>query len=193
MIELKDVSFSYAEDPVLCGLSLYFQSPGAYAVWGPSGCGKTTLMLLLAGLLKPTRGEVTRKQGLRTAICFQEDRLMPWLTVLDNVSLTLPAEKKRARRALGMQWLDRVGLADAADCYPSELSGGMKRRVALARALAYNGDILLLDEPFRALDEALHAQMLALVRDHAREKLLILVTHDPEDAQGMQRIDLKTV
>lgn len=69
----------------------------------------------------------------------------------------------------------------------------MKRRVALARALAYNGDILLLDEPFRALDEALHAQMLALVRDHAREKLLILVTHDPEDAQGMQRIDLKTV
>lgn len=132
-----------------------FSKPGSLCGLGALRLWQDDADAPFGRLLKPTRGEVTRKQGLRTAICFQEDRLMPWLTVLDNVSLTLPAEKKRARRALGMQWLDRVGLADAADCYPSELSGGMKRRVALARALAYNGDILLLDEPFRALDEAL--------------------------------------
>ena len=83
-------------------------------------------------------------------------------------------------------WIEQVGLSGEENSYPDTLSGGMKRRASLARALAYDSDILLMDEPFRALDEQTHAQMLALVRKAAKDKLLILVTHDEADAQGMQ-------
>ena len=91
---------------------------------------------------------------------------------------------------LARYWLSRVGLAGEENSYPASLSGGMKRRASLARALAYEGDVLLMDEPFRALDETTHAQMLALVREAAQNKLLILVTHDEQDAQGMHVIRL---
>lgn len=184
MIELNRISMAYGDKHVLSGLTLRFDSPGMYAVLGPSGRGKTTLLRLIAGLERPQSGTVWVAAGAKIAYCFQEDRLLPWKTVLENVALAAPSEVE-ARR-----WLDRVGLGKECDAYPASLSGGMKRRAALARALAYGGDILLMDEPFRALDADTHAGMLALVREAAKDRLLLLVTHDEADAAGMQCIRL---
>ena len=184
MIELKNVSMAYGDKKVIKNLSLRFDSPGTYAVLGPSGRGKTTLLRLIAGLEKPQSGSILLPEGAKIAFCFQEDRLLPFKTVLENVSLVC-GSVDHARR-----WLQAVGLADEENAYPSALSGGMKRRAALARALAYDGDILLMDEPFRALDAKTHESMLGLVRSAARDKLLILVTHDETDADGMQIVRL---
>ena len=190
MVELRDVSFSYGEKAVLEGISLRLDCPGAYAIWGPSGQGKTTLLHLMAGLLRPTSGEIRIEGAPRMAVCFQEDRLMPWLTVLENVSLTAPGKSRAERQAVGRACLSELRLLEVAGAYPSELSGGMKRRAALARALAFGGDMLLLDEPYRALDEAMHEQARACVRRHAQGRLLVLVMHDAADAQDMDRIEL---
>ena len=125
------------------------------------------------------RGEVLLPADARISFCFQEDRLLPWRTVLENVALACGS------RDAAQAWLERVGLGAEGGSYPASLSGGMQRRAALARALAFDADILLMDEPFRALDEATHAQMRALVCEAAKDKLLILVTHDEADADGM--------
>ena len=191
MIELRDVHMAYGEKTVFSGLSLRFESPGAYALLGPSGCGKTTLLRLIAGLETPQQGEIARPE--RLSFCFQEDRLLPWYSGAQNVALALPREVQRDRpRALRLaqEWLARVGLQGEAQAYPDALSGGMKRRAALARALAFDAPALLLDEPFRALDEQTHAQMLALVQESARGRLLLLVTHDARDAEGMTAVTL---
>lgn len=179
MIELCSVSMAYGEKQLFSGLSLAFSSPGQYAVLGPSGRGKTTLLRLIAGLECPQGGQVILPESARIAFCFQEDRLLPFKTVLENVSLVC-SDPEAARR-----WIEAVGLSGEENSYPAALSGGMKRRTSLARALAYDADILLMDEPFRALDEAMHEKMLALVRKAAKDKLLILVTHDETDADGM--------
>ncbi len=191
MIELRDVHMAYVGKAVFSGLSLRFDAPGAYALLGSSGCGKTTLLRLIAGLETPQRGEIVRPE--RLSFCFQEDRLLPWYSVAQNVALALPREmqrdKPRALRVAG-EWLARVGLQDEAQAYPDALSGGMKRRAALARTLAFDAPVLLLDEPFRALDEQTHAQMLALVQERAKGRLLLLVTHDARDAEGMTSVTL---
>ena len=185
MIELQDVTLRYGDKTVLDRLSLRFDTPGQYAVLGASGCGKTTLLRLIAGLLKPTSGLICIPEQMRMAVCFQEDRLLPWKTALQNVALACPGKEKTARK-----WLARVGLAAECDALPGALSGGMQRRVALARALAMDAPVVLLDEPFRALDEQTHADMLALIKEQTDGRFLILVTHDPRDAEGMTRIHL---
>ncbi|MBE5800209.1 MAG: ABC transporter ATP-binding protein [Clostridiales bacterium] len=184
MIRLEHVRMSFAEKEIFSNLSLTFASPGQYAILGPSGRGKTTLLRLIAGLEKPLSGDICVPQDVHISFCFQEDRLLPWKTVLENVMLVC------GDRAAAQRWLGRVGLGAEADSYPASLSGGMKRRASLARALAYDAPILLMDEPFRALDDATHAQMLALVRETAKGKLLILVTHDETDADGMTVVRL---
>ena len=192
-IRLRGVSFAYdPAKPVLSGVSLRFDGPGQYALLGPSGCGKTTLLRLCAGLLSPTSGTIERSPG-PIAFCFQEDRLLPWHTVGKNVALALPRDVQRDRERaarIAQTWLARVGLPDCARMYPGELSGGMKRRAALARALAYDAPILMMDEPFRALDEQTHDDMLQLVTACAQGRLLLLVTHDERDAAGMQAVRL---
>lgn len=191
MIELDRVSFSYGEKRVLSSLSLRLPERGQVAILGPSGCGKTTLLRLMAGLETPDSGIIRRPE--RIACCFQEDRLLPWYTARENVALALPRtarqDKARADR-LAQSWLERVGLGAEGSAYPEALSGGMKRRVALARALAYDAPVLLLDEPFRALDEQTHSEMLRLVRSLAQGRLLVLVTHDERDAEGMEAVQL---
>ena len=176
----EHVRMAFGDKVVHEDLSLSFSSPGRYSVLGPSGRGKTTLLRLIAGLETPQNGRIILPKDLRIAFCFQEDRLLPWKTVLENVSLVC-ADEERARF-----WLAQVGLSDEENSYPASRSGGMKRRASLARALAYDADILLMDEPFRALDEQTHAQMLALVRRAAEGRLLLLVTHDEADAEGME-------
>lgn len=184
-LRFEHVHMAFGEKTVFSDLSLSFSSPGQYAILGPSGRGKTTLLRLIAGLEKPLSGRITGAQDARISFCFQEDRLLPWKTALENVLLAAPSSESPD---LARYWLDQVGLSGEENSYPAALSGGMKRRVSLARALAYDAPILLMDEPFRALDEAMHARMLALVRSAAKDRLLILVTHDESDAQGMQII-----
>ena len=179
-ITLEHIRMAFGEKTIFSDLSLSFSIPGQYAILGPSGRGKTTLLRLIAGLEKPLSGRISLPADKRICFCFQEDRLLPWKTVLENIMLVC-SDPEKARF-----WLDQVGLAGEETSYPHTLSGGMKRRASLARALAYDGDVLLMDEPFRALDEQTHAQMLALVRRAAEDKLLILVTHDEADAEGMQ-------
>ena len=191
MIELKNISVSFGEKQVLRSFSHHFEAGKHYALFGPSGCGKTTLLRVIAGLQKPDSGEIHFSSGTSMAFCFQEDRLLPWYTVKKNIELALPTEiqKDKAQSArIAQTWLDRVGLGSEGSAYPAQLSGGMKRRAALARALAFDAPVLLMDEPFRALDEAAHAQMLTLVRSLAQGKTLILVTHDIRDTESMEVI-----
>jgi NitT/TauT family transport system ATP-binding protein len=150
---------------------------------GPSGSGKTTLLRILAGLDRDFTGRLSLPPGLHSAIVFQEPRLMPWLTVVDNLMLVAPARDAAARdRALAL--LEEVDIADFADAYPGQLSGGMQRRVALARALLVAPELLLMDEPFVSLDMPTASHLRALVTQlwRGRRMTSIFVTHDLREA-----------
>jgi ABC-type nitrate/sulfonate/bicarbonate transport system ATPase subunit len=157
------------------------------ALLGRSGCGKTTLLNIIAGLLEPSAGEVRVRQRLVTGpgegkgMVFQQHALFPWLTAQGNVefgckSRGMPADERRAR---ARQLLELVGLSGFEDRYPAQLSGGMQQRVAIARALALDPDILLMDEPFGALDEFTRIEMQdELLRVwSSRKKTVVFVTH----------------
>lgn len=180
MLELKDVSLSFGALEVLRGASLTLGQGERIAITGPSGCGKTSLLHVIAGLLHPDSGLV-RNRAARTACVFQEPRLLPWLSAEENVSIVIP-HGTQGQDALML--LKKLGLADSAEKHPCELSGGMQQRAALARALAYAPDLLLLDEPFRALDAASKALAIDAVNERA-DCAVILVTHSPEEADAL--------
>ena len=176
---LQEASFSILPNEFVC-------------IIGPSGCGKSTLLRVLGGLVAPTRGRVhldgrpLTGPEARIGFVFQQHNLMPWRTALENVCLPLELQgvartvaKDRAREMLAL-----VGLAKFANALPRELSGGMRQRVALARELVYDPDVLLLDEPFGALDALTREQMdWELLRIwSARQKTVVMVTHDIQEA-----------
>ena len=176
---LKNVSFAYGDTPVLQDVTWYLPDSGVVCLWGASGCGKTTALRLLAGLEKPSAGEIRGAQ--RVSMVFQEDRLLPWRTALENVLLTGVDEGKAC--AL----LAELGLAaEKAQAYPQHLSGGQKRRVALARALAAESDILLLDEPFNGLDEDTWQDVVPLIKKVAETRPVVLVTHIREQVETLE-------
>uniref|UniRef100_A0A7C3II32 ABC transporter ATP-binding protein n=1 Tax=Gracilinema caldarium TaxID=215591 RepID=A0A7C3II32_9SPIR len=184
-INIDNLSFTYpnTETALFQNFSLYLQGPGVCALLGPSGCGKTTLLRLIAGFLKPQSGTVTVEGPV--SYVFQESRLFPWLSILENVSLPLftGASKKESReRALYM--LELVGLADKAQAKPAELSGGQQQRVSLARAFVFPASVMLMDEPFQALDLPLRIQLMDLFLKLLSEapRLVLAVTHDPREA-----------
>lgn len=177
-ITLDKVSRAFDGRRVLQNVSMELPRRGAVCFFGPSGCGKTTLLRLICGLDKPDSGRVNIPQGTRFACHFQEDRLLPWYTAEEN--LRLVGEDIDAQA-----WLDKVLLPEAGKLYPNELSGGMRRRVSLARALAYDSDVLVLDEPVRELDEATAEKMLELIARSVGDRLLILVTHDRTQAEKL--------
>lgn len=178
MLKLTGLSKRYDEKAVINGLSYTFPARGAVALMGPSGCGKTTLLRLIAGLEKPDGGTIEHDVA-RLSYAFQEPRLVPNLTCRENVALVL---EKNADTASVDNWLTAFELQEAAKQYPAELSGGMKQRVSLARALCYGGELLLLDEPFAALDEALKSRVAAVIRKYSENRLILMVTHDEGDA-----------
>lgn len=145
---------------VLDGFSLEIPEEGLTALSGPSGCGKTTLLRVLGGLARPERGKVDGLDPARAAFLFQEDRLLPWRTVGQHITDVLP----RSHRAELSRWLAFAELEGEERAYPAALSGGMARRLALARCAALGRDALLLDEPFAGVDPARAARMLERLR-----------------------------
>ncbi|MEE4189338.1 MAG: ABC transporter ATP-binding protein [Roseobacter sp.] len=173
-------------------INLSFKRGELTSLLGPSGCGKTTLLKIIAGLLEPTSGEVdvngkpVQGPGPERAFVFQDFALMPWATVLRNAAfgLELQGVEKAEREDRARHYVAEVGLAGFEDKYPHELSGGMRQRVGLARALAVNADVLLMDEPFSAVDEQTRRKFqedLIRLRE-VENKTFILVTHSIEEA-----------
>ena len=183
LLRLDAVSHAYGPVAVLQDLDLTVRAGEFVAIVGPSGCGKTTLLSLCSGWVAPTGGRVERRGQSR--MVFQHDGLFPWLTVGENVGLGLQHvtdEAERSRRAA--QWLELVDLAPFAGHYPHQLSGGMRQRTELVRALAGETDLLLMDEPFSSLDYLTRLRMRGeLARLLAeRPRTVVLVTHDIEEA-----------
>lgn len=179
MTELKRIRKAFGNDSVFEDFSLGLPNGSKTVITGASGCGKTTLLRIISGLEKVDDGEV--RCGDKLAYTFQEPRLLPWKNALDNVCAVLSKDKF----TLADKYLSAVGLAEAAKKFPHELSGGMAQRVAFARFLAFaesiDAELLLLDEPFSALDKETAAKMLELLLDAARGKTLVLVTHEDSD------------
>ncbi len=190
---LGGVTFAYpGGTAVLRNFSLEVSEGESLAVIGPSGCGKTTLLYILAGLRLPSAGTITvagepivgprRDIGL----ILQDHGLLPWETALNNVGMGLRLRSMRGRewRAEAQLWLDRLGLGDLARRYPGQLSGGQKQRVAIARTLAVSPTLLLMDEPFSALDALTRGtlQLLALNLGIAQGRSAVLITHDINEA-----------
>ena len=187
---LEDVEVDYPRGQALGPFSLSLEPGEIVALVGPSGCGKSTALRLLAGLETPTRGAVTRAAGKgETAVVFQSPTLAPWLSAAANVALPLELEgvPRREARRKGAEALARVGLGQAAKARPATLSGGMAMRVSLARALVTEPRLLLLDEPFAALDE-ITRRILAddvLKLWALFQPAIIFVTHNVEEAVYM--------
>ncbi len=173
-IEIKNLSKSYGAHTVLNHYSAIVPLCGVTVIRGASGIGKTTLFRLLLGLEEADEGEIIGMNGRKPAVVFQEDRLLPWATALDNAALG--SDKQKAESALS-----KLGLCDNLNQLPRELSGGMKRRVAIARALAYEGDILFLDEPFTGLDE--ENKQIAAKALLSSGVPMIVITHDDSEAE----------
>lgn len=183
-MKLEQLNLPFPERTVLKDFSLELPDTGTVCLFGPSGCGKTTLLNCLAGVLKPASGSILGLSGKKISYVFQESRLLPWSTIQENIELVLPAGSEKTAR----QWLSAVGLLSHARQYPKELSGGQRQRVSFARALAYGGDVFLLDEPFHALDYTTALEMAELLKHSYSNALNILVTHNQEEAERLSDI-----
>jgi NitT/TauT family transport system ATP-binding protein len=182
-IRVESISRSFGQVEVLRDFSLDIELGEFVAIVGPSGCGKTTLLNLLAGFDKPTSGRVTSHGRMR--MVYQQDGLFPWRTVAENIRMGLRHFKdERARERELKEMLALIGLEKFEDSYPHQLSGGMRQRVELARALAGDSETLLLDEPFSSLDYLkrlrLRRELVRLLSE--RPRTIVLVTHDIEEA-----------
>jgi NitT/TauT family transport system ATP-binding protein len=186
-ISIKNLSFGFSERLIFNNFSLDLDDRGPTALLGVSGCGKTTLLRLMAGLLKPSGADPDGviKRGGDVSFVFQEPRLLPWHTVLENVSLPIEhGMGKAAARDRAREFLRRVSLEDKAGAYPSELSGGQAQRASFARAFACPAPIVLMDEPFQALDVPLRLRLMETARSllEQERRLAVVVTHDPREA-----------
>ena len=193
-LAVSHVVVAYERDgerlPVLDGLTLEVSEGEFLCLLGPSGCGKSTLLSVMAGFLRPESGEVridgeaVRGPDPRRIFVFQERGVFPWLTVAGNVEFGLYALTPQERRERVARYIKMVGLEGFERAYPAELSGGMKQRLEVARALAVQPDVLFLDEPFSALDSitrlALRKELLRIWE--AERKTIVLVTHDIDEA-----------
>lgn len=195
MIELKNLSIGYSRDtPLMTNVNYVFEDNKIYGILGKSGYGKSTLLKTIAGLLKPISGEVIiDKSVVRNArtseayMMFQNYTCFDWLKCLDNV---LIAQKVHGPVTMSdvedaKKWLNAVGLGNDLDKYPTQLSGGMKQRLALARTLFMNPKVVLMDEPLSALDEKTRLAMQELIMDdHRHDKnIIIMITHSHEEAE----------
>jgi NitT/TauT family transport system ATP-binding protein len=183
-VQVRNLNKSFGDNRVLVNLNMNFEKDKITVITGPSGCGKTTLLNIISGMEKPDSGEVIMKDRSISFI-FQEDRLIPDLTVYRNIEFVLKSTMAELEsKPIIEKYLDLVKLTEAKDKYPEQLSGGMKRRVAIARAFAYRSDLLIMDEPFKGLDEKLKKEIIdEFLRIYNQDKrTIILVTHDMDEA-----------
>ncbi|MDP2592293.1 ABC transporter ATP-binding protein [Vibrio splendidus] len=194
-VQLSNASLRYndSEHATLSGLSLSLNAGKWTVLLGRSGCGKTTVLRYLAGLLDDKvewQGTLATSDELpltdRIAYMAQQDLLLPWLSVIDNVCLSRrfqnPASDKAVQTNQALELLAAVGLADYANAMPDQLSGGMRQRVALARTLMQDKPVVLMDEPFSALDAVTRHKLQSLACELLRDKTVVLITHDPQEA-----------
>lgn len=193
-VRLDQITKTYGQTTVISPTSVTIDDGGFVSILGPSGCGKSTILNMIAGLNFPTTGTVSTGgtpvtgPGPDRGMVFQHHALLPWMTTRGNIEFGLrsarPDYSKARRREIATDFLERVGLTHAADQRPARLSGGMQQRVGLARAFAIDPDILLLDEPFGALDaltrRSLQLQLLKVWESSRRT--VVLVTHDVDEA-----------
>ncbi|HGP1129089.1 TPA: taurine ABC transporter ATP-binding subunit [Klebsiella pneumoniae] len=192
MLQISHLSADYGGKPALADINLTLESGELLVVLGPSGCGKTTLLNLIAGFVPYQHGSITLEgqrvtgPGAERGVVFQNEGLLPWRNVQDNVALglQLAGVDKAQRRQAAAQMLKKVGLEGAEKRFIWQLSGGQRQRVGIARALAANPQLLLLDEPFGALDDFTREQMQTLLLKlwHETGKQVLLITHDIEEA-----------
>ncbi len=182
MIALRGLTFAYGNRPVLDGFSLDIPLEGMTALTGPSGCGKTTLLRTLAGLERLAAGTVSGLDPMRTAFLFQENRLLPWRSVKQHITDVLPRE----RRGEAEVWLRFAELDGEGDAMPAALSGGMARRLALARCAALGGDCLLLDEPLTGVDPERRKRILARLRELGTP--VLLASHEADVLSACDRV-----
>ena len=198
ILEVKNLKKEFEDLKVIDNISFSVEKGEFLILFGPNGCGKTTLLKLIAGLIEPTSGDVllhgeNLKKKLnhnhKIGFVFQEDRLFPWKTVYENLNIVLEHffSNEKERQAIIKKYLNLVGLWNFRDYYPNKLSGGMKQKVALARALAIGPEFILLDEPFGALDvysrEKLQEETLRIWRE--TNKTMVFVTHNIDEALKM--------
>ncbi|HHI1103633.1 taurine ABC transporter ATP-binding subunit [Klebsiella pneumoniae] len=192
MLQISHLSADYGGKPALADINLTLESGELLVVLGPSGCGKTTLLNLIAGFVPYQHGSITLEgqrvtgPGAERGVVFQNEGLLPWRNVQDNVALglQLAGVDKAQRRQAAAQMLKKVGLEGAEKRFIWQLSGGQRQRVGIARALAANPQLLLLDKPFGALDAFTREQMQTLLLKlwHETGKQVLLITHDIEEA-----------
>ena len=182
VLECCDISVSFGEKQVLSGCSINLKAGEKAALMSPSGCGKTTYLRVMLSLLKPDSGTVLCNAE-RIGAVFQEPCLLPWCTALQNVNLVLSDSRKTVSEAAA--WLEKVELVRDADRYPAELSGGMQQRISLARALAVRPQLLVLDEPFKGMDDPLISRMIRLILSEVPGAAIVLSTHRESDAEAL--------
>lgn len=176
-IQLNNLCKYYGDKVIFENYTRTLEFDGIMLIQGKSGLGKTTLMRIIAGLEKADKGEIV-KSAEKISFMFQEDRLIPFVTVLKN--LTAVCDEKKA-----MKHLHLMGLENEKDNSPLSLSGGMRRRVALARALCFDSELVILDEPFKGLDEALKTEICEIIKEESKKREFIIVSHDSEDAKAL--------
>ena len=182
MLTIRGICKSFEGRSVLKNVSFDFPEAAVTALRGPSGCGKTTLVNIILGLIEPDAGDVLMPASARTAAVFQEDRLIEHFSAARNVRLTAPSSvpDEQIHSALS-----ELGLAQEGEKRVSEFSGGMRRRVAVIRAALFQPQLLLLDEPFKGLDEEMRARTASFLRRNCAQATTILVTHDETEAALM--------
>ena len=198
MIELKNITKKFGTQSILDNLTLSFKEGALNIISGPSGSGKTTLFNILSGIDKDFSGTLLGVPE-NISYLFQEDRLLPYYNVFDNVLFTIPEDVCSFERVeTADKNLRLMGIFAEKDKYPHELSGGMARRAAIARALSYPGELLLLDEPFNALNIELKKTVLTAIEDYIaiNEKTAIMITHDLspfENPESLNLIDITKI
>ncbi len=176
MIELKNISFSFGKNKIISDLNLRLEEGKTYCIMGKSGVGKTTLLKLIAGLLKAETGKIKGTEKLKKSFVFQENRLLPWLSVYENIHYITDNEEKITKA------LQDTALLSEKDKTADELSGGMARRLAIARATAFDGDVFFIDEPLYGLDIKTSQGILELIKKTVENKTAFIITHSPEEA-----------
>jgi NitT/TauT family transport system ATP-binding protein len=175
-LRISNLSKAFDGETIVDKFSYSIEGDFFLTILGSSGCGKTTLLRIISGILKPERGMV-EVDSERLGFVFQDDRLIPWLTAAQNISIVAPESNP-------VEFLSFVGLKGQGDKYPSQLSGGMRRRLNIARALAFNPDLILMDEPFGSLDVVIKDRLIDDIQKIWIDKKIsvIMVTHDPSEA-----------